>query len=87
VTQMIRDSTSEQGRSDIGMKISVKQETQNEIHTAVIFACNEGGMGAFPPLFANIPLKVLRGAPPKEGGGRGAGLCNDTTAGAGLGAL
>lgn len=54
---------------------------------AVIFACNDGGMGAFPPLFANIPLKVLRGAPPAEGGGRGAGLCDDTTAGAGLGAL
>jgi hypothetical protein len=60
---------------------------QNKIRTAVIFACNEGGIGAFPPLFANIPLNMLRGAPPEEGGGRGAGLCDDTTAGAGLGVL
>lgn len=59
----------------------------SKIHTAVIFACNEGGIGAFPPLFASRPLKVLRGAPPEEGGGRGAGLWDDTGTGAGLGAL
>lgn len=54
---------------------------------AVIFACNEGGIGAFPPLFASRPLKVLRGAPPEGGGGRGAGLWDDTETGAGLGVL
>jgi hypothetical protein len=60
---------------------------QIKIQTAVIFACNEGGIGAFPPLFASRPLKVLRGVPPPEGGGRGAGLCNDTGTEAGLGGL
>lgn len=51
---------------------------------AVIFACNEGGIGAFPPLFDRRPLKVLRGAPPEEGGRRGAGLCDDIGTGGGL---
>lgn len=69
------------------MKISsqledISERKQSKTHTAVIFACNEGGIGAFPPLFERRPLKILRGAPPEEGGGRGADLCEDKGTGA-----